>query len=174
MTQPSQDFSPGWYMGLGDTPQEAPIRDLMKRAAGIGGASPWQVIQSWLEIKPPFAQWFLKGEQTTLAGNAGRTLITGFRIPDSCYGVLRWLANGTSNAADSPSIRFALERDGSPVPGFARIIGKISVAMNQPRPMMEPMLSGQIIAVIAQNLSTVSVSGVAGSISGWYWPTALR
>ena len=165
-----EELSSALSLQLGDR-QSPAISDLLRRASGTG-APPWDVIRTWLELKPPFANWFLKGEQATLASGSGRTLITGFQIPAGCYGVLRFFSQGVQNAGDSPNVRFSLERDGTPLIGFARIVGPLTPALNQPRPMMDPLLTGQIIAIMATNTGSGTVAGVAGYLCGWFWPVS--
>ncbi len=156
-----------------DSPEHPAFVDLGARALERDQEHPWVEIARWFERKPPFAHWFRRGQQITLTANQLRASITGYRIPAGCLGVLRFFANQTGNASDSPSVTFALLIDGQALPGFASLIGSVSPSMQSPTPLMDPLNGQQVVQVVASNTSASSISNVAGAIIGWYWAAAL-
>jgi len=154
---------------LGDWPQRV-LADLVRRAEAMNPRSPLDEIARWLDLKPPFGEWYIRCESVTLLANAFKTEITAYVIPNGCYGVLRWFGNVVGNVSDYPSVTFALEIDGAPLPGFASIIGPFSPALNAPRALMDPVRPGQRIRAVASNSSAASVANVAAHFVGWFWP----
>lgn len=129
----------------------------------------WVEINTWKDSPPPIHSWFDKAEEVTILGNASRQRITAFKIPQASLGVLRFFANQTANPSDTQFITFACVVDGTPIPGYANIIGSKG-PINAPDPVVWPLYAGQVLEVIASNSQALAISGVAARIKGWYWP----
>lgn len=160
--------------GLGVFPP-AVQQAMVQRARALNPQNPLAVIARWFQEKPPFATWFNKADTLTLAGSAARVVVgdTVFRIPPGSYGVLRFFANSVGSVSDSGNVRFALLVDEVPLPGWGNLIGGVSPGISTPAPLMEPLLPGQVVRVVATNLSGVPIQNVAALIRGWTWAAAL-
>ena len=177
MAERQLDIRPALPMsfGLGQDWGEYPaVADLYRRARSLNPAHPWEEIGRWLESKPPFARWFFKAEELTLGASASRSVVTVFRLPPSSLGVLRFFAVQVGNASDAPNVRYALELNGTPVSGFARIVGPITGSLSTPMAMMDALEGRDQVRVVATNLIASAVSNVAALIRGWYWPAGAR
>lgn len=151
--------------GLGAHPAFA---DLFARARVVAARNPYEELKLWLETKPPFAHWFFKCEPITLGANASRSPITGYVLDAGYYGVLRFIANQVGNPPDYPSVTFALEFDGAPLPGYASIIGSIG-SIENPLAMMDGLIGGQTVRWVASNSTASAISNVFGYMRGWFW-----
>jgi hypothetical protein len=159
--------------GLGDYPlRHLPIEilhDLIARAQDVNPQSPLDEIKLWLATKPPFAAWFIRGESITLNVGDSRIPVTAFRIPQGDVGVLVFFANAVGAAADYASVTFELDRDGAAIPGFASIIGPLTLSAQEPWRVMEPLTAGARVQVVATNTGTSQIQNVQAFLAGWYW-----
>lgn len=163
---------------LGDWPGLTPhrARELYALLAQRGQAarrSSLEEIGDWFDKKPAWAKWFTRSEPVTLLGNAIKTEITAYVILQGCFGVLRFFSNTVGNISDYPNVRFSVEIDGAPLTGFARIEGPFAPSLNAPAPMMDALLPGQRVRVVASNLSASSISNVQAFFRGWYWAAEI-
>jgi hypothetical protein len=156
---------------IGDWPPEI-AQDLICRALALGPRTALDEISRWLDYKPPFARWAVRCESATVLAGAVKTELTAYVVPVGRYGVLRYFGNMVGNVSDYSSITFALEVDGAALSGFASIIGPYSPGLNAPRPLMEPLLPGQRVRIVASNGAASSVSNVSGHFQLYHWPVA--
>lgn len=150
------------------------MHDLLERAREVNPRAPQDEIALWLQTKPPFADWFIRGESVNLAIGDSRIPVTAFRIPEGAVGVLVYFANSMGSAADFANVTYALLIDGVPLTGFASIIGALSLSPRAPWQIMEPLKPGQRVTVVATNIGTTAVTNVQAFIAGWFWPLPRR
>lgn len=130
---------------------------------------PGEEIGRWLQNPPWWGKFFDKAAQITLAGNAGLTEITAFRIQAGYLGLLRWFTNVVGSSSDAPFISYSLLLDGMPVSGYFNMIGPKSGGLTDPEPIMVPLFAGQRISVVASNSAGSSIQNVGARIKGWIW-----
>lgn len=154
----------------------------MALGLGAGGADPRRArpprslqaqILQFADGPPPGAWWFDKCLTITLGASASRPEIVAFALRAGYCGLLRFFANWVQNSAEYPSVTFALLVDGTPVQGYASIVGPKSPSLAAPDPLILPLLPGQRISVVATNATVLAISGVGARIKGWAWPTTL-
>jgi hypothetical protein len=157
--------------GVGDFPNTpgAIFHDIVRRATLINPRDPSAEIALWLGSKPPFASWFIRGESVTLNVGDSRIPITAFRIPAGDVGVWVHFANAVGAAADYASVTFECDIDNVPVPGFASIIGPLTLSLQEPMRVMEPLKAGSRLQVVGTNTGAAAVSNVQAFVAGWYW-----
>ena len=105
----------------------------------------------------------------TLAASASRSVVVSFTIPRGMLGILRSFATAVQNAADWGRVRWALTINASPVHGYDNLLGPISDIL-YPRIMAKPLFQGQVIRVVATNLTATAISNVTAAISGNFFP----
>ncbi len=161
---------------MGDFPiRQMPLeilKDLLGRAGGPEAPSPWRQVEHWLETKPYFAEYFIRGESTPLAVGASRIPITAYKIPDGMVAVLKFIANACGATTDYPSVIFELDVDGAPVGGFANLVGPISPAIQAPFIVTVGLLGGQRASWVASNTGALAIASVKAFLGGWYWQPA--
>jgi hypothetical protein len=159
--------------GLRDVPpallETDVMHDLVERATALNPRDPFAEIQLWLSTKPPFASWFIRGEQATLNVGDSRVPLTGFKLPPGDVGVLVFFANALGASADYPNVTFEIDIDNVPLNGFASIIGALTLSIQEPWRVMEPLKAGSRAQVAVTNTGASQVNSVQAFLAGWYW-----
>lgn len=114
-------------------------------------------------------QAFNEAAGVTLAASATRSTIVSFQIPQGCLGILRSFATAVQNGADWGNIRWALALGGHPVLGYDNMLGPISDIL-YPLVFSIPVFQGQLVKIVASNLTAKAISNVTGAIRGSYFP----
>lgn len=102
--------------------------------------------------------------------------------------VVRWPRNGTDNSAmlalvrglamgpalltDWDNIVWQVQVDGAAWPGYDRIIGPFAVFV-YPKPVLIPLLPGQVVRIVASNLTAAPIALVSAALEGNYFPSIL-
>ena len=164
LTQGLTQKLPG-LAGLGD---DAPIAPSLVQALNGPDAATILEWLTWRDAPPPWARWFNKAETATLIAGAARQAVTGFQLPPSTVGVLRFHAYVVPNLNNSDFVTWALTVDNDAVNGFDFIVGPLG-SLPQPEPVVVYVRGPQIIKVVASSALAVNET-VAARIMGWYWP----
>jgi hypothetical protein len=158
--------SVGRWGGLADLPVHV-LQDLLVRASLATPSSPRERIDQWLTVKR--GEWFQRCELATLPPLGVRVPVTAYQVQQGKYGVLGGVDNICLATSDYPNVVFELDIDNAPLTGFSNVKGPLAPCLQALLPMMDAILSGQVVQWVATNLTTSAIN-VRCALRGWEWP----
>ena len=123
-------------------------------------------------MQSPWDHEFHVAQPVTLAASAVKQEVVSFSPGSTRCGIVRGVAMGVAVLADFDNIRWAIQIDGTAVPGFDNIIGPFGVFV-YPKPVLMPLNPDQVCQIVATNLTALAIPLVTGYLMGTHFPVDL-
>jgi hypothetical protein len=120
-------------------------------------------------MQSPWDAEFHAAQPVTLAASAVKQEVVGFTPGAARLGIVRGVAMGVALLGDFDNIRWAIELDGTSLPGFDNIRGPFGVFV-YPKPLLIAMYPDTVVRIVATNLTALAIPLVTGYLMGTHFP----
>jgi hypothetical protein len=104
----------------------------------------------------------------TLAASSALTTLASFTVPSGTWGIFKGFGQGVAASAAWSNIEWGIQIDGVRLNGYETIYDQIST-LTRPVFLFRPLAGGDVIQLVARNLSLSTGYVVYGRILGWYY-----